>query len=390
MSMLSHRKIAEALGMPASTVTNILNGTPRYKQETKDRVLQAAKELGYRPNRASLTLKRGRSNLIGIINFATMYQVGQQRVSLLRKAVNEHGYDYLAIDVDWHDGKVERVLDEIIQARVEGVVLLGHTTESFGPESLALMKRVGIPVVAMNGDDDINAPSIATDALPGFYSLVRHLHQVGHKSIIMPVIACTKRSMLERIDGFQLAMKNTGDCLTLGEREYLKIWPKILKDYKNKPVGIIIPMEGRPNQLFSQNDLTEHHYDFGKALFQSGALPDAMMCTNDAAAFGVFNAAHEMGIRIPLDLALTGADDDEYGKYPMFCLTSLRMDMFNISEEAVNTLVNRLKTGKFKESRQHFDSNLVLRKSCGRKIKQGEPATLLVPAKLPKLAANSK
>ncbi|MEO6846002.1 MAG: LacI family DNA-binding transcriptional regulator [Chthoniobacterales bacterium] len=95
---ISQKKLAESLGMPKSTVANILNGTPHYKKETRERVFEAVKKFGYQPNRASRALKRGRSNLIGLIYFSSIYEVSRKAARHLPEIVNDFGFDYLVVD----------------------------------------------------------------------------------------------------------------------------------------------------------------------------------------------------------------------------------------------------------------------------------------------------
>jgi LacI family transcriptional regulator len=373
--MLSQRKIAEILGMSTSTVANILNGTPNYKKETRERVLKAAAELGYQRNRASLTIKRGRSNLIGIIHFGLSYEATHQAAFHLAKAVNDQSYDYLVVDLKWHEGNVERALDEIIQTRAEGAILLGNTAETFMPQHLAMLERARIPVVSLYGEDDLNIPLVSDDSQSSFFSMARHLQEVGHCSILHPTIGTFEFSTCGRVTGLQMAMEGKGPCHIFSEEEFTRVWPRLRREHQNEPMGIIVKTDveryGR--------DITKAYHELSTRLFASGALPDAIMCSNDLAACGVINAAYEMKVRVPEDIAVTGADNDRVGEFPMFRLTTIRMDIEQSSKTAVEMLITRLKGGSPDARIRSFPSQLVLRQSCGRMAGPGEDMVRYVP-----------
>ncbi len=385
--MISQRKIAEYLGMPTSTVANILNGTPYYKKETRERVLKAAAELGYRKNRASLAVKRGRSNLIGVVHFGSSYETAQQAISHLVDSIRQHEYDFIISDKQWHAGDTHRMLQEMIEARVEGVILIGNGTgrEAFDAESLALLRRAGIPVVSLYGDDNLDVPFVGDSSQASFYAMARHLQKVGHRSIILPSLPSEERSTLGRIVGLQLAMQDVGPCHVLDEADFIRRWPRLLRDHRDRPFAVVVRFDMNRHD----NDLILANYHLSRQLFASGSPPDALMCANDRAACGVFNAAYVDKIRIPEDIAVTGADNDQIGAFPMFRLTTIRLNIPRSSQEAVDMLMQCLKGKKVPTKGISFPSQLVLRQSCGRMVGFDEPAETYVDTpscdKLPSL-----
>jgi len=115
-------------------------------------------------------------------------------------------------------------------------------------------------------------------------------------------------------------------------------------------------------------DVLRANYELGKSLFSFGALPDAIMCTNDRGACGIFNAAYEMNIRIPADVAVTGCDNEEMGAFPMFRLSSIRFDIASSARAAAQLLMKMLKKQRLPTRELSFPAELVLRQSCGRMV----------------------
>ncbi|HWL53378.1 MAG TPA: LacI family DNA-binding transcriptional regulator [Chthoniobacteraceae bacterium] len=376
--MLSQRKIAEILGMPASTVANILNGTPRYKKETREKVLKAAAELGYRPNRASVALKRGRSNLIGIVHFSSAYEIAGKATLHLAQAVMEQGYDHLLVDMHWHHEQAERVLDEMIRARVEGVLLIGDTQRSFGPAYLKILEKAKIPVVSLQGDERRNVPLVGDSARHSFHALTQHLLKVGHRMLVMPVPHSTFRSVTGRMSGFRQAIEAYGTLHLLDEAPFYEKWPAMLRERRDREViGVMVRYQHeRPF------DVADRFARFCDPLFADRLLPDALLCTNDYAALGVFDSAKRHGILIPEEMAITGSDDDRHGRFAMFSLTTIRMDIAGSAQAAVDLLCRLIRGETLEETEVELPAQLVLRRSCGRKIAPGKPETVMVPAPL--------
>lgn len=367
--MITQKNIAEHLGMSPKTVANILSAQPgyRYNEETRNRVIAAAEQLGYRHNRISRALKRGRSNLIGIINFGAHAEIAQKTQSKLPRFINAEGFDYLSIDLNWHGGDIARVIDEMIQSRVEGV-MISHMVEAFGPQYTAMLAKAGIPAVTIYGDEKLNIPIVADDARSAFYALTRHLQSLGHRRLMLMVSRSAGRPTMQRVEGFQLAMRDFAGTTTLCDSDLLGSSPTRL------------PWSGGSGGLVLRLDTSRHSYNYTQACHHAAARilamdspPDAIVCFNDLAAFGVFTAAFEAGLRVPEDLSITGGDNDLFGAFPHYGLTTVEKDLDGACALAVETLTALVRKQKTVCKNQFFPSSLVLRTSCGRRPAPGEP-----------------
>ncbi|HWL52144.1 MAG TPA: LacI family DNA-binding transcriptional regulator [Chthoniobacteraceae bacterium] len=362
--MLTQKDIARALGLSAATVTNILSGKPglRYSEATRQRVLQTAAELGYQPNRSWQTVRRGRSNLIGIITVGVHQEITRKAASRLPLEINASGYDYMVVDLHWHGGSIERVLDELIKSRVEGVVI-SFMMETFGKPYIERLRRAGIPVVAVDGDERLGLPVVWNDIQAAFLTLTQHLLEIGHRRLVMVAgTSCEARPVRDRVKGFQSALAGSGSCLTVTDSEFASHWERLSRTPASEPSGLVVHLDYARHG----HDPTKALYAFSRKLFAGTDLPDALLCSNDAAAFGVFGAALEMGIRIPGDMALTGADNDAYGAMPAFGLTTVNLDIEAACREAVALLVNGIRSGQYDHPGKVLATEPVFRTSCGR------------------------
>src|SRR5690606_8916386 len=103
-------------------------------------------------------------------------------------------------------------------------------------------------------------------------------------------------------------------------------------------------------------------YEFSRRLFAENAAPDALLATNDVAAFGVHAAAPECGLSIPGDLALTGYGKCDFGRYPAYSLTTIDRRVAHSAVEAVRQVVAKIRDESGMRSRQ-FPAELLVRRS---------------------------
>jgi len=364
--MMTQRQIADALGLSCATVANILSGNPRlrYSKETRDRVIKAAAEMGYQQNRASRVIRTGRSNLVGIVHFGSDIEAARRSHSALSKYCHEAGFQYYGVDMTWHAGSVDRTLSELIQARVEGVII-AHVQEVFQDKHIEILHKAGIPVVSLNGEKRKNVPLVCDNIDKAFYELTHHLLRIGHRQILhlLPGNALHFRTRGMRAKGFVRAIKEVGKLKTLTEEEFFS--RKLPRTRKGSGItGYLIEQDPK---LYDSVD--KPVYRFCKQLFSKGILPDAIMCPNDMYAIEAILAGLECGIRVPDDIAVTGYDNDRLGAYPAFGLTTAEQDVERLCATAVSTLQEWIKKrllGKDADT-QTYDSKIIIRTSCGVK-----------------------
>lgn len=359
------RHIAEQAGISLETVSHILNGTTRkkYSPITRERVKQIAAKLGYTPHRASQTMRKGRSNLIAVIHFGSRYRTGQEAVRYLPQAISGHQYDYLVNDLQWHGNSPDRVVSDLIEHRVEGVILLANVSNILTQAHIERFFNAGIPVVSLYGDDQLTMiPLICGDIEERTFRLTRHLMDVGHRHLMIQVpFASTitnNRNLSERIQGFTRAIEPQGIVQSHTIDDFHQSSPPS----SGSLTGTILHV----GHTRYKGDVTKLHYDITMELHKQQRLPDALLCSNDQGAFGVFTAALEAGFRIPEDLAIVGVDNDSFGEYPAFQLTTVQPDITGACDAAVNILLDLIQ-GKpgMTNIKKILGSQLIIRASCG-------------------------
>lgn len=357
--------IAEKAQVSRETVSHILGGklAARYRKQTRERVLEIAAQLNYRPHRGAQAMKAGRSNLVAIVHFGAGIEAAHKTNLALARLVNERGYDYLAMDMNWYGGSMDRTLEQIIRARAEGV-LVSHIQEVFEDRHVAELQRAGIPVVSVNGGRRQNMPLIYSDGEHAFQALTQHLIDSGHRRLVQLVVSFEHGDSVRhpgltgRVDGFRRAVEERGTWHLTNEEAYFAALPG---PGDGAVCGITIQQD---RDLYDRVD--KPVYRFCSRLFPTGILPDAIVCTNDLYAMEVVAAGLEFGVMVPEDLAVTGYDNDRIGEFPAFGLTTAEQDIDGICSAAVDTLIRQITQPDTQVGSRSFEARPIIRTSSGK------------------------
>lgn len=348
--------VAELAGVSRVTVSHILggNGAERYSERTRRKVQEAALSLDYFPNRAAQIIRKGKSNQIGIIHFGMHYEVASKSMIYLSQSISEKGYDVFVTDLTWQGGNYRRVIEQLVQLRVEGLVV-SQTVESFGEREAEILKRYGIPVVSVAGNEGLGIPVVYGDAAQALEELACHVFGMGHKRVMMLATRYDSRSTLSRIQGFESGVKASGATF-FGDETSVEDW--LAKDKSNQS-GKLVRLDAKSQDVL---------YRYIRDLIARKALPDVLMCSNDNWARQAFSACLENGLSVPGDIAITGYDNDKFGEFAPYYLTTVddrREDQCNLATELLMKMIRGEEVVA-----QHYvlPTQLVIRKSCGSEL----------------------
>ncbi|MRN56627.1 LacI family DNA-binding transcriptional regulator [Paenibacillus monticola] len=322
--------VAKRSGMSVVTVSRVLNGAPSVREKNRQKVLDAMKELDYRPNAAARSLASGKTGIIGLIVTTLQDSFFDAVVKELNEVLALHGY-FLAISISTGIGSDDN--HYLIQEdRVDGLILLSPMEED---NYIVELKRRGIPYVLIDNQKPENDTfSVTIDNFKGGYTAASHLLEQGHTSIAHLCGQEMFRSTRERRSGFLQALQ---------EKE-------------------LIPFE-----------IVHGEFDIGmgystcKRWLKQGTLPTAVFAGDDNIALGVINALMEEGIHVPEQVAVVGYDDYYIASQLHPHLTTLRQPADKIALAATNMLLSRI-SGKMKRgSSTRIDPELIVRESTSTK-----------------------
>jgi len=308
--MVSMKDIAAATGYSIATVSKALNDQDDISFETKEKVREAAKKMGYQPNSAAKALKTNKTQNIGVL-FADEAQSGLTHdyfsfvLDSFKREIEANGYDLTFVNADTTRSNRMTFLEHCRYRGFDGVMIACVQFET--PEVVELVNS-GIPFVAI---DYPYAPknSIMSDNKSGIGALVRYIHSCGHRRIAF-------------IHGYDSAVT----------RERLRTFNETCKE-----LGIEINPEY----------IREAPYrDTIKAAEQTEILlnletpPTCIIYPDDFAAFGGFNALRQRGLTIPDDISVAGYDGIRIGRHIEPQLTTIRQNTQDLGAKAAERLIS--------------------------------------------------
>jgi DNA-binding LacI/PurR family transcriptional regulator len=298
--------VARLAGVSHQTVSRVLNGHPSVSPDTRERVLQAVRQLNYRPNAMARGLAGRRSRVLGVVSFDTILYGPAATLLGIERAARAAGYGVSIVTLEQLDraGVVDAV-NTLADQSVAGVVIIAPQMAAVA--ALHSLPR-GIPAVAVESDVGGHIPAVAVDQLAGARLAVEHLLSLGHETVWH---IAGPRDWLEgrdRIDGWRTALEDAGRPVP----------PMIAGDWSARS-----------------------GYEAGSLLV---TRPDvtAIFAANDHTALGVLRAAHEHRISVPDQLSIVGFDDIPEAEYLSPPLTTVRQDFDEVGRRAIATLLQLL------------------------------------------------
>ena len=299
------RDIAAVAAVSQSTVSRVLSGAPTsvpIAPETRERVVQAARRLGYRPNPLARGLRGASTNLIGAVvrDFSDPFFAGAIEALVVESMA--HGYNVVLGHVD---GRLDEAisLTSVLETRhTDAIVLLGDMQVQ--PQLLADLRNSSVPVVGLwQGTSPLEFPTADTDDRAGIWAGLGHLESLGHRRIAF------------------LSAELPVDY-RVREDAYV--------DFMHDRFGGVPPgyLERCPNTLAGGDAAL-------RRLLELPEPPSAVATSTDLVAVGALHTAHSLGATVPQRLSVVGYDDILIASHTVPALTTLRMPISEIVSHAV-------------------------------------------------------
>ncbi len=309
--------VARHAGVSQSTVSRTFAPAPgasRVSDEVRQRVLQAAEELGYRPNALARSLITRRSRMVAVL-FSYLdnafYATALEQLCL---ALQKNGYHAVVFMMPDTLADVDRTVSELLEYQVDGVI-----TASVELSSAVCARCIAqqVPVVMFNRiQDDDRLSGVTTDNVMGGRLAARHLIGIGARRIGL-------------IGGWSGASTNRDR--EFGFRSELEAQGASLAAYGSGQFDLAAT-EAATRAMFSPTD-----------------RPDAVFITNDYMAVRALDVMRfELGLRVPQDVAVIGFDDIPVAAQPSYDLTTLRQPITQMVESTVRILFDQI-AGKSRE-----------------------------------------
>lgn len=308
------KDVAERAGVSAMTVSRVLNGESRVRDETRARVLEAMKALDYRPNISARSLAKARSFFLGLLyNNPNPGYVSELLVGMMNRC-RQAGYhlaieDSGATDSHWANA-VELVLRT---SNFDGVILPPPVCDF--PSVRNALEDMGVPYVRIAPEEDQKSqPSVVTDDRDAAERMTNYLLELGHTRIGFIRGDTEHGSSRQREAGFRAALEKAG--ITLRDD-----WVQ-------------------PGRFTYRSGLVA-----AENLLRGDDRPTAIFACNDDMAAAVVAVANKLGLDVPSQLSVTGFDDTQTATTLWPQLTTVRQPIAQMATAAVDILTRALEQG---------------------------------------------
>lgn len=319
--------VAGRAGVSKSLVSLVMHDSPRVSARSREAVLRAARELGYRPNAVARSLVRQSSRVFGCILSDLHNPFFADVADGIEEAAAGAGYRTL-LSAGFLDARREaNAVDTLLQLQADGLILLGPMMRIAAIEMAA--QRVPVVVVGRRTSGR-GMDSVRDDDDAGARAVVDHLVALGHQRIAH-IHAGSAPGARARRSGYERAMEQHG----LGQQ--------------------VRNVRGAFTEAGGSMAM--------RTIIESGDLPTAVFVANDFAAMGALEAIDQAGLRVPEDVSVVGYDDISASNNSRIALTTVAQPSAEMGRVAVRLLVERLQDGRTESRHIVLPPQLVTRRT---------------------------
>ena len=313
--------------MSRPLVSLVLRNAPNVSDESRRRVLEAAKELGYRPNAFARRLASKRTSTIGVlITDMTNPYFGAVYTSIAT-AAERAGYDLLVAPGMRSPAKETHLINTLLEHRVAGLVL----TTPLMPTGELRQVCAGWPTVVVGREVSIaGIDVVTTDEQHAALMIISRLVELGHRDVVH-ITGGANRPARDRATAYRRAMAEFG----------------------------LEPREVQASFSETGGQLA------GRRVVEMRPLPTAVIAANDLIAVGAMGVFRSAGLNVPGDVSVVGYDDSHVAQLALVQLTSVRQATDRFGEAAVSMLAERIEQARAGNQIQRLQASLIERSTTG-------------------------
>ncbi|MEV0230332.1 LacI family DNA-binding transcriptional regulator [Nonomuraea sp. NPDC050786] len=320
--------VARLAGVSQKTVSRVMNGEQYVSDEVRERVLAAARELGYRRNTAARALNLGRFHRIGVASLGTSLFGPSSLLIALERRVREIGYAFTVVNtLEGEEGGIMKAVESLLEQGVDGIVLSEPIDEG-----QTLRIEADVPVLSFGELAGLDGPRVMVTGGSGVgagRTATEHLLGLGHATVWHVAGPSRWFAARDRAQGWREALAAAGAPE-----------PPMLE-------GDWSPASG---------------YAAGRILAADPEVT-AVFVANDDMAIGLLRALTEAGRAVPEQVSVVGMDDIPSAAYLSPPLTTIRQDFEATAAHGLELLVERIESGPGQAIRDDLPMELVVRRS---------------------------
>lgn len=330
---LTLKDIAKKAKVSIKTVSRVINDEPMVSKNTRAGVKAVIEELGYQPNLIARSLKKRKSNAIGIILPDIGNPAFTEMVKGCMDSLNSSGYYTFLGSYEDDPNKEEEFIRDFNSMFIDGLIIIPSITEN---RNISIFEKINCPMVFIDREiDGLNMDIVISENRNGVYRATRHLIKIGHKKIIFLGGLNTVKPSKKRFEG----------------------WKKALDEKKLFNEDLV---------FWGNFSIESGYLMMSQALEKLDSI-DAVFAGNDIVALGAMNAIKDKNLNIPGDISIIGYDDMFFSQYLNPSLSSVAAKLFIQGKTAAELLLKRIKDPTdIKPKRIVIENDLILRDSVSK------------------------
>lgn len=326
--------IAKKAGVSQSTVSKVLNNYSQIKESTRDKVLQAIKELEFTPDLVARSMATNKSQTVGLILGDIANPFYSETAKVIISEAREKGYDVIVSDTNYDTLNLEKSIRNLMARRVDGILIASIDRDNTYVKDIY---QSGFPIMIYNrkpDDDDINF--VVLNNQKGSHLAVNHLVELGHRRISF-ISGSTKYSTFhQRYIGYKKALVENG-------------------------------IQYDAELVYNRELSYESIYEFTSKVLEKENRPTCFFAATDSLAISVMDSLIRMNIQIPNDISVIGFDNINISSSPLINLTTIsqhKSTMAKLALENLLLLINEDKTID-RPIQIMVEPELIIRKTTG-------------------------
>lgn len=334
---ITSAQVAKKAGVSRSAVSRVFTPGASVSKRTTEKVREAARGLGYRPNSLARAMVSGKSRIIGVVVAYLENHFYPEALEKLSNALQEEGYHVLIFMASQTSDQIDGVIAEILDYQVDGIVTASVAMSS---DLAARCSAAGVPVVLFNRSVDNPAmAAVTSDNVAGGAKVADFLVENGHTKIGYIAGWEGASTQRDREHGFRQRLEEKG----------LHLHARLTGNFEMSEA------RAATLEMFAKDP------------------PDAVFVANDHMAFAVMDTLRfELGLQIPQDVSVIGYDDVPTAAWPAYNLTTVRQPANQMVNETVEILLSKIEDPNVPARKVALDSPLIVRGSV-RQLKPKEP-----------------
>ncbi|WP_142715361.1 LacI family DNA-binding transcriptional regulator [Fodinibius sediminis] len=326
--------IADELGVTASTVSRALQDHPRISDSTKEAVIETAEKLNYQPNNIAVALRKGKSNILGVIVPTADRNFFASIIRGIEEVANDAGYNVIICQSYDSFEKEKNNIKALLEAQVDGI-LASIAMETVEHSHYEKVLKKGVPLIFYDRvNESINASTVVIDDFLGAYRVVEHLIEQGYR----------------RIAHF-------------AGQQHINIYKERLRGYRQALRDHDLPID--ENLIIESKLKIESGKNSTQKMLSLSTPPDAIFSASDYAAMGAIQVLKERGVSIPDDTAVAGFSNESFTSLVDPPLTTVDQHTNRMGKFAAELFLEQVKAeeGNFITRKTVLKPELIVRPS---------------------------